>query len=267
MRKLFIILLGAMFLQACTTNPDTHKGEPADKGANSDHLMMSVLFWQKASENRALFYQAFNAARFMLEADAKTAGKEKKAVILDIDETVLDNSPYEAQCIIEGFSYPERWDEWCELSRAEACPGAIDFLNYAVSAGYEIFYVTNRKESLKDATIKNLIAQGFPMADENHVMFKTDESSKESRRQQIAETYRIAMLIGDNLGDFFDVSGNYAQAEERTRVTDSLKQEFGKRFIVLPNAMYGDWEVALYPDPRADKSVKDSIRRANLRGF
>ena len=78
----------------------------------------------------------------MLEADAKTAGKEKKAVILDIDETVLDNSPYEAQCIIERFSYPERWDEWCELSRAEACPGAIDFLSYAVSAGYEIFYVT-----------------------------------------------------------------------------------------------------------------------------
>jgi 5'-nucleotidase (lipoprotein e(P4) family) len=273
MKKILFLLLCAGLMQACCHKQSGEncaadkKDSVATAQINADHMMLAVLFYQKAAENRALYYQAFNTAKWLVEEDLEDNPKGKRAVVLDIDETVLDNSPYEAQCILGKFGYPEKWEEWCNGAKAESCPGAIDFLKYSVDKGYDIFYITNRKEKLKEGTLKNLKDKGFPMADETHVLFRTEDNSKEGRRQQVAKTYRIALLIGDNLADFLSIYDAKLNPEQRAIKTDSLKAEFGKRFIVLPNPMYGDWEMALYPDAKAAFTVKDSIRRANLKGF
>jgi len=273
MRKILVLLTGIVLIQACGNKQGTgdkyikDKDTVCQKAYSADHMIMSVLYFQKAAENRALYYQAFNTAKLMLDNDLKGKTKGKKAVVLDIDETVLDNSPYEAQNILGKFGYPEKWEEWCSMSKAEPVPGVVNFLKYAIEKGYDIFYITNRKEKLKDATLKNLTGKGLPMADEAHVLFRTAETSKESRRQQVMKTHQIILLIGDNLADFTAAFDKTSGPDQRAAITDSLKAEFGKRFIVLPNAMYGDWEMALYPDPKASFAVKDSIRRANLKGF
>jgi 5'-nucleotidase (lipoprotein e(P4) family) len=244
----------------------TMKPSCCETPAGNEHLMLAVLFHQKSAEMKAMSYQAYNLATLILDKDlADPSVKKKRAVVLDIDETVLDNSPYEAKCITDTINYPEKWDEWCNLGKAEVLPGAEAFLNYAVSKGVEIFYVTNRKESFREGTVKNLKEKNLPMADDKHVLMRTEQNSKEERRQSILKDYHIVMLIGDNLADFHVAYDGDPSVEKRAAVTDSLKAEFGKRFIVLPNAMYGDWEMALYGwNGKKPAAEKDADRRKAL---
>ena len=234
---------------------------------DADYMTLGVLYYQRAAETRALYYQGFNVARMMIDLDLKANNPSSRAVVLDIDETALDNSPYEAQCVLGSITYPERWDEWVLSASAEATPGSVEFLKYAADKGYAIFYVSNRKEKFREATLKNLAALGFPMADTDHLLLKTAENTKEPRRQQVLKSFTIALLMGDNLADFSPLFDECESPDERTAATDKVRQEFGSRFIVFPNSMYGDWEMILYPDPAASASVKDSLRKANLRGF
>lgn len=273
MRKSGLIIIIAILLQSCggKQNQVENKNCPKDTITatefNSEYMTMAVLYYQKAAETRALYYQSFNIAKMMLDNDLKIKSKDKRAIVLDIDETALDNSPYEAQCILGKFSYPEKWDEWCNLGKAEPTPGALDFLKYAETKGCEIFYITNRKVKFSEVTLKNLKEKGFPMADTNHVLFRTEGNSKEDRRQMVMKSCKIVLLLGDNLADFVNVFDAKLNTDQRELKTDSLKAEFGSKFIVFPNPMYGDWEMIMYPDPAASAEVKDSIRKANLTGF
>ncbi len=190
--------------------------------------------------------------------------KGKRAVIVDIDETVLDNSPFEAKMITKNAKFPDDWYEWTKLGKAKALPGSVEFLNYAASKGVDVFYITNRTSEEVEVTIKNLKLLNFPMADTLHILTKIDESSKEKRRKIIAETHRIVLLIGDNLTDF-DGIFDKASVERRDFAADSLKNVFGSRFIVIPNAMYGDWEYALYGYNKSiDSKEKEKIRKSLL---
>ena len=236
--------------------------------ASSDHLTMAVLYQQTAAEYRALCYQAFNVAKYQLDQNLRIMGLQKQqAIVLDIDETVLDNSPYEAKCILENVSYPDYWEEWMNASNAKAVPGVLDFLLYAESKKIEIYYITNRKEKYRDQTLKNLKSLGFPNAENKYLMLKTDESSKKGRRDLVGETCKIIMLIGDNLNDFSEVFEKKS-IPERFELTDENQKEFGKRFIVLPNAMYGEWEGALYDyDFSMTSQEKREARRRSLQSF
>lgn len=233
-----------------------------------DYMLMSVLWYQASAEMRALCYQAFNTAKNSLDiAVEKNKGLKKLAVITDVDETMVDNSQYEASNILENFGYPFRWGEWIDKADAKAIPGAVDFMKYAVSKGVDVFYVTNRKIAEKDATIKNLKKLGFPMADEEHCLFRETTSSKNERRAKVASTHEIIMLIGDNMNDFSGVFENKS-VDSRFGVTDSLKSEYGNRFIVLPNPMYGDWESAvLNYNFNQDAKQKDELRKKQLKGM
>ncbi len=233
-----------------------------------DYMLLAVLWYQTSAEMRALCYQAFNTATMMLD-QAVAANKENKklAVVVDIDETMVDNSPYEAANVIGNFGYPEKWGDWINMAGASAIPGAVDFMKYAVSKGVDVYYISNRKIAEKDATVKNMKALGFPMVDDEHLLLRDKTSSKIERRDVVAKTHQIVMLIGDNMNDFSGVFEN-KNVEDRFAVTDSLRSEYGKRFIVLPNPMYGDWESAVmnYNFKRSNEQ-KDSIRKASLRGF
>lgn len=253
-------------------NGEPANGEPADgasQGLGShEHLVGAVLWSQTAAEARALYYQAFNLAEMKLdEALQSQAGGEKLAVVVDIDETLLDNSPCYAEMIKTDGLYGNCWLEWVDLTEAEALPGAKDFLDFAESRGVEVFYVSNRYEGQRDATIENLVGAGFPYVDNDHVLLREGGSSKEGRRQAVAEDYDIALLIGDNAIDFADVFDDRT-VSERAEEVDALKDEFGNRFIVLPNPMYGDWEDAVYEYNKGlSAEEEDSLRKDTLHGY
>ncbi len=257
-----IILLVIALLALNTVNAQTKPQK------NNDHLIMAVLYQQQAAECKALYYQAFNLAKMMLDQDlANKKRKGKRAVVFDIDETILDNSPFEAAMITRYAAYPADWYIWTSLAKAKALPGAAEFLNYAASKGVAVFYITNRTESETAVTLKNLKDQNFPMADTMHLIPKKNESSKENRRLKIMEKYRIVLLAGDNLADFSAVFDN-TSLETRNAKTTELRNEFGKRFIVLPNTMYGDWENAMYNLYKTDTTLdKSAIRKLLLKDF
>ncbi|NPD47563.1 MULTISPECIES: 5'-nucleotidase, lipoprotein e(P4) family [unclassified Lentimicrobium] len=238
MKKLFLILLvpvlGMMIFSCqCETKTEDVK--------DNDALLYSTLFVQRAAEYKALCYQAYNSAHLSLDEKVENyEGSKKLAVVVDIDETVLDNSPHAARSILENTNYPKYWDEWCNLAEAKVIPGSLAFLKYAETKGVETFYISNRKAHLTAVTLKNLQAHGFPFADETHIMLRTSTSDKEERRNKVRETHDIIILCGDNLGDF---SSEYDDKNTKTRNELAANQvdEFGATYIVLPNPTYGAW--------------------------
>lgn len=237
--------------------------------AVAEYQVGAVLYMQKAAEYRALAYQAFNLAKMYLDADfdkkntkklSKAERKMPRAVVVDVDETVLDNSPAQAAQIKNNLPFvPSNWTNWVNLRKARAIPGAVDFLNYAASKGVRVFYVTNRNEAEKQATIDNLKTVGFPDVSAETVIVRTTESGKEARRQTISQKYRIVLLIGDNLNDLSNVFERKSVADRLTEV-DRTREMFGRKFIVLPNAMYGDWESAIYEYQRLTEAQKAEKR-------
>src|SRR5688572_21679970 len=180
-------------------------------GVDNEYQIAAILWTQSSAEYRALAYQTFALARLRLdenlrsnEARRRGAGRrapQRAAVIVDADETVLDNSRSQAGLIVRNLPYdPQIWREWCERAEAGAVPGTVDFLNYAARRGVRVFYITNRRQAEKAGTISNLRKLRFPDVSEETVMVRADGAppSKESRRQQVAARYRIALLVGDN---------------------------------------------------------------------
>jgi len=256
---LIIVIVGSCGKKAEQQTDDISKNE---------HLVMSVLYLQKAAEARALYYQAYNIARFRLQQQLETVSSPGRlAVVVDIDETVLNNTPYEAKLILTGESYPTFWESWVNMAEAKPVPGALEFLKFADKKGVNIFYVSNRKDFLLRGTLQNLKKLGFPQADEEHIMLREKESSKEPRRKKISKSYDIALFIGDNLNDFSAVFERLTVADRFAKV-DSLKSAFGTKFIVLPNPMYGEWEAALYDfDWSKTAEERRKIRYDNLEAF
>ena len=220
---------------------------------------------QTSAEYRASVYQVFNSAKSrFLEEKSKNHDK-KLAVIVDIDETVLDNIYTQAEYIKEGKNYSQKaWDEWVNAEKAVAMPGAVEFVNFIYENGGEVFYVTNRKESEREKTLDNLLKEKF-IADDRHLIMKTKESSKESRRNQIENNYYVAAYLGDDINDFIDAG---ATAEERKNKVDELSGEFGKKYFIIPNPVYGSFEAAINSDYyKTDYRGRTEMRKNSLKGW
>ncbi len=257
------------FLMAVTFATAQMREMPAAPVKRSDntHGEMSTLWFQSSGEARALFYQTYALAKLRLdEYLAQPRTGNPPAIVTDVDETVLDNSPYQAWTIHNGRSYPDGWAEWVEKAEATPLPGALEFFRYAATRGVTVFYVTNRNLAERAATVENLKKTGFPFADTVHVLVRTAEGSKENRRKKILERFNIIMLCGDNLNDLAEFSR--MNSADRNAKVDLLKQEFGDRLIVLPNPMYGDWEGATYDYQYGiSDSLKTIKRRSALKGM
>jgi len=246
------LLLLSVMLLSCSTGRQTHEG------------LRAVLWVQTSAEYRACAEQAYRVAREKLDSAMRnqdwTAAPEQlrdyqhlpPAVILDVDRTVLDNSPFQGQLVKESRAFTrDLWEKWVSMAKAPPVPGALEFVKYAESKQVEIFYVTNRTANLEQATRNNLEKLGFPTKREpDTVLMKKEKgwgSDKSSRRRNVAKEYRILLLLGDDFNDF--VSGVGAKGvtiEERTRLADQYKAYWGERWIMLPNPIYGSWEAALY---------------------
>ena len=217
-----------------------------------EQSVTAVLWFQRSAEYRALCYQAYNLAELRIKEYLANPDHEKKpAVIFDIDETLLDNTPQEAKNILEGKSFSEEsWKAWVDQASAATVPGALEFCRWLASNEIEVFYVSNRKNTEGTYTLLNLQKYNFPYPDRNHLYLRSDTSSKEFRRSMIGKQYNVIMLVGDNLSDFDQVFEDRSVNSGYAAV-DSLRAEFGKKFIVLPNPIYGDWTKPLKGDRKA----------------
>ncbi len=268
--KLKTIHLSLIFLliNGCTSN----NKKPSNIMHNEttpvkEHLVLAVLWQQNAAEYRALCYQAYNIARYRLNELVKQTKSDKPfAIITDIDETILDNSPYSAQMIVRDENYDkDSWIEWGKRESADLLPGTYDFINYAKGLGVEVFYVSNRYETQLNATINNLKKFGLANADKSHVFLKTTTSGKEHRRKKINETHKVLMLLGDNLSDFDEVYDKQ-NTVVRNQNVESMKDYFGHSFIVFPNPMYGDWETkGIYDGKYLPENKKRETRIKKLK--
>jgi acid phosphatase len=228
--------------------------------------LIPTLWTQTSVEWKAAALQAYRNARVELRralkdkhstALADSSEDRRKlppAVILDIDETVLDNAPGQARQVIAGTDFnPGQWDRWVREAKAEAIPGAIDFCRYAASRNVRVFYVTNREQSHEQATRDNLERLGFPLArDEDTVLTRGEAgegSDKGERRKLVAGKYRVVMLVGDDLGDF--LSNVRGTPEQRAALAAPYSEYWGSKWILIPNPSYGSWEQALYGDAPA----------------
>ncbi|MEO6392768.1 MAG: 5'-nucleotidase, lipoprotein e(P4) family [Pyrinomonadaceae bacterium] len=237
---------------------------------NYDHLLNAVLFMQTSAEYRALTYQAFNVARMSLDRDLrhKTRDRRRRAVVVDVDETVLDNSPYQGWQILNHRNFEQAsWAKWTGSGAAQAIPGAVDFLKYATSRGVRVFYITNRAKEELPGTLANLRKAGFPDISEETVLLRDQVSSKEPRRAEVRKKHRIVLLVGDNLNDIAQVFERKPIAE-RFAAVDENRTRWGTEYIVIPNAMYGEWENAVYEyTPGLNAAGRMEKRLSHLQTF
>lgn len=245
----------------------------ASSAAATPSLIIQGPLWgavwqQKASEYKALCFQAYNSARIQLDMLLKQQHNKPIAIVTDIDETILDNSPYQVHSSLKNEEYSDSsWIVWTKRVECDTVPGGLSFFQYAKSKGVNVFYITNRLEVERAQTLKELQRWNFPDATNDHLILKTAGSGKGPRRDIVSANYDIVMLFGDNLSDFSAVFDKKPQSErdEQTRNNAAL---FGSTFIVLPNTMYGDWEGALYNYQHAlPVKQKDSIVVSGLKKY
>ncbi len=241
----------------------------------STHEATDATLWmQTSAEYRVLVEQLFNQAQRRLPdalaaapsmgaiENQEDAASKKPAVVLDIDEAVLDNGPAQALAIIRGQPKfdPNAWNDWVLRHKADALPGALDYVKAARALDIEVFYVSNRTCrgsedcAQQDATIRNLTDLGFPDVDAAKVLMRNERpgwsSEKSSRRAEIARNFRIIQLIGDDLGDFIP-GVREADAETRLEMAARYRGHFGNTWYLLPNPLYGSWKKALGASPIA----------------
>ncbi|MBI5853343.1 MAG: hypothetical protein HZB39_20225 [Planctomycetes bacterium] len=279
----------APFVSAALVLPLCAQDSPQPPDPSRDPALLAVIWVQHSAEYRALCRQTFNAARPLLEiarndrdwtaaleqsAQKQSSQKQSAqsdyrdlpwAIVVDVDETVLDNSPYAARRISSGTSHSSAaWSQWVDEAQASPLPGAVEFLASAAQMGVTIFYVTNRSHDAEDRTRANLARLGFPLADTEtvDVVLTFEEqpdwgSDKGTRRAHVAKSFRILMLFGDDLGDFMsgvrpsldpakhDAASLRRHSEsleaERALRTDDFAAWFGTRWFMLPNPTYGSW--------------------------
>lgn len=230
--------------------------------------MMATNWYQTSGEARALYLQGYNVATQRLKEYLKTPHTKPYSIVLDLDETVLDNSPYQAENIILGRGYDSKsWDEWVNMKKAKAVPGAKEFLQFADKNGVKIYYISDRTESQLEATIENLRAEGIPVQANDSVLLKNkdDKSGKVNRREYVKNHTQLIMLFGDNLSDFDLFSSK--SIDERNAKVEELSKEFGDRFIIFPNPLYGAFETAIYGGKFPQAKEKLEIKESILKGY
>ena len=256
----------------------------ADETPRSD-LLNAVLWMQRSVEYKANSLGAFALARIRLDealadkgwtaAPAEQTGSFgdlPPAVVLDLDETLLDNSGYQAWLVTAGRAFEQKtWTAYVKSETTGAIPGAVDFARYAEAKGVKVFYLSNRLAEEEEAPTRTTMARlGFPMGGNVDTMLTTrkrpewSSSAKGVRRAHVAKDYRILLNLGDNLGDFTDA---YRTSEaERETIFEANRERWGRSWIMLANPAYGSFESATFGhDYRTPPDAQKQAKRNDLR--
>jgi acid phosphatase len=267
-----LALAATLALGACVTEP---AGPPADDNLNA------VLWTQRSVEFKGNALTAFALARLRLDqaladrnwtaAPVEQTGNYQNlppAVVLDVDETLLDNSNYQAWNVIKNTSFDSKtWTTYVNSKTSVPIPGAVEFTQYAESKGVKVFYVTNRTFEEEPPTKELMQRQGFAMGGNVDTFLSARKrpdwgSAKGTRRAVIAKDYRILLLLGDNFGDFVDA---YRGSEaERQKVFEDNRARWGREWIVTANPTYGSFESAPYAhdfkkSPEEQRALKRGV--------
>lgn len=271
------------------SGPPAASAMPAPDAVPADDNLNAVLWLQRSVEYRAISETVFRAATERLDAAladpswdalvpaersaAGNAAALPPAVILDIDETVLDNSAYQARLVVDGTEFADpAWDAWVEERRAVAVPGAVAFTRAAAAKGVTVFYISNRSAALTEATLANLRSEGLPVQHEDVFLglgmqvpgCEQAGSGKTCRRQAVGRSHRVLMQFGDQLGDFVQVTANTPQQHAARH--GEYREWFGDRWWMLPNPTYGAWESASFGnDWTQSRTQRRALKREALR--
>jgi len=236
------------------TSAKFREEEPRFRGLDAN------LYMQTSAEYRAACYQAYQLAGLRLNEALKanaSAGK-KFAVVMDLDETVLDNAGFQGWMLRNSTAFDQRlFDRW-EQSGGDAVglvPGAKEFILETEKLGVAIVHVSNRNDRFRATTKKVLVRLGVPVAEDRNLKLSTTTSDKTARRKevQVTDGYTVLLYVGDNLRDFDERFKspslnpqssaddlNSAIAQRKAQV-DQTKANWGTHWIVLPNPAYGEW--------------------------
>ena len=272
-----ILIVALVSLMGCspqTTGQSTAElpadAEPAVANTTAHEDLDATLWVQTSAEYAALTRMAFHGAESMLSTAASdptwSAIPEQAeqlarqpdgttslplAVILDVDETVLDNSAYQAQLIDEAGEYSrESWQNFVALACSRAIPGAKHFLDTCRQADITVFFVTNRDVSVEKHTRRNLEQEELiPLSGPDRILSKNERdqwtTDKTTRRNFVAQRYRVIALLGDDLNDFV-WAGFKPTARGRREMATKYADYWGLKWFALPNPDYGGWERAVY---------------------
>jgi 5'-nucleotidase (lipoprotein e(P4) family) len=239
--SLFIVLLAV----ACSGQKEVSTGDSQQaKGQLSQQNVDATVWYNTSAENYYLYQQTYYYAASQLMKDLTESASDGRppAVVLDIDETVLDNSPYMLQLIQQNDTYSEEtWERWVQLANANLLPGVKDFLMLCEQNGVTIFYISNRNIKYLDATISNMNKFGLPNADPDHVLLMEGDSDKSERRRRVLSEFDVRLFIGDNLRDFDEMFVDRSISFGKDLVKAELERML-PQFIILPNPMYGQWQ-------------------------
>ena len=288
MRTFVVRIALCLSLAACAHAPEksapasvpSAPAPPSTPGGPAPNDNLNAVLWtQTAIEHDLIYREVFRDAGEKLGAALKNpkwdalpkterktplSAKLKPAVIVDIDETMLDNSPYQARLVAAGKEFDEfTWAAWCREKQAKPLPGALEFAQDAAKRGVKVFYLSNRAQDLNEATLENLRSAGFPIASGENVFLglgtvvegcEQNGTEKGCRRELVGRTHRVLMQFGDQIGDFVDVLANTADGR-RAAVVLYLPW-IGERWFVLPNPTYGSWEPALFNNDWTQSAVQ-----------
>lgn len=263
---LSLLVLATILIQGCSSTKPVHPTLQAtlwvQNAVEFDALASMSYQTAETKLREALMDKSWTAELTQVDTDIQEL---PPAIVLDIDETVLDNSPYQARMVQKGSGYdPVEWEKWVLEANADAISGAVNFTIRAADEGITVIYLSNREANTEEATRRNLQALGFPISDETDVVLLKNElpewtSSKVERRKHVASNYRILMLFGDDFNDFLPAKN--ISEKERDNLLETYRTNFGVKWFILPNPIYGSWDQALYNFERnlSDEEKSDII--------
>lgn len=198
-------------------------------------LGLDLRWYQRSAERRGISLQAYAAATAAVTARAQAGVPASWGVVMDIDETTLDNSAYQKRRAELGTGYsPGSWTEWVNEKAAPPIPGALAFTKKVKQLGGKVVFVTNRMDATECAqTRDNLTAHGFAW-DGMHC--KTTTSDKNPRFDAVKMGMEVVAFVGDNILDF------PALSQDLRKQAESAYARFGETFFLIPNPMYGSFE-------------------------
>jgi len=251
------LLLPLLVLFGCAPPPTSRDG------------LIATLWVQTAAEYEVAVRQSYELATARVAA-ALSARPTAPAVIADLDETLLDNSAFEARLLARDEEFDlGAWFRWLEGTEARALPGAVDFVEGLRRRGVAVFLVTNRPARFRAATLATLRRLGLVPPDDDgaHLLLYGDRpewtTDKTTRREYVARDHTVVLLLGNDLNDFVDAAGLDPAA--RRALAAAHADRFGRDWVLVPSPAWGTWLDAV--EQYRDDLTPDERRALRVRAL